>query len=75
MTVYRKEVTETYNLGNYEQIKVAASVEYEDTELPHDEAQDQLEGLMTVERQRAYNMTTTRNSFVNHHPMIEKDER
>ncbi|WP_371590947.1 hypothetical protein [Streptomyces sp. NBC_00470] len=76
MATYRKEVRETYNLGNYEQIQVAAAVEFTDDDDFTDETlQQQLDDLMSVERQRAWSLTTTRNSFVNHHPSIEKDNR
>ncbi|MEU7147069.1 hypothetical protein AB0B15_03355 [Streptomyces sp. NPDC045456] len=67
-----KELTEQYNMGSYESIKVTAQVEYDPETTDIAEVEDQLDVILARERLLARQFTTEDNSFAHVHPALTK---
>ncbi|GHB52598.1 hypothetical protein GCM10010331_45290 [Streptomyces xanthochromogenes] len=70
--IYRKRVTERYNMGSYEHIEVSAEVEYDPAKEDIDDVELTLDHMLARERLLAKQLTTEDNSLAHAHPALTK---
>ncbi|MEU5425144.1 hypothetical protein AB0H73_05995 [Streptomyces olivoreticuli] len=73
--MYRKRVTERYNMGNYEFIEVSVETEYDPERHDVTDVEETIDYLLVKERLLARQHTAEAASFIHVHPGLNKPHR
>ncbi|WP_274916925.1 hypothetical protein [Streptomyces sp. WZ-12] len=70
--LFRKRVTERFNMGSYEFVEASVDVEYSPDRHDLADIEETIDHLLVRERLLARKFTTEENSFVHVHPGLTK---